>query len=354
MRPSTHAPNEQLDDSRPNPRPELLEADEVAADGRFLAAIDLLTAANRRERDPAIEARLVELRYDAFGEVGSSAAREPWPPSYPDPFPEVHGRPPEVAADHLDASVMGGAILHHGCLVVRELIDQAAVQRLIRDIDDALAAVERWKADRSVRSEHFVPFEPTDGNSLGSLRGWVMAHNCVCVNDSPAAMFELLEALHATKVLSCIEGYLGERPVMSIHKSTFRVTRPSPSMAGWHQDGAFIGEGARPINIWMPLSDCGGSALVPGLDIIPRRMEVIHEPTGPPVPNRVPGDTVVALAAETAPVRPEFKAGDALLFDEMLVHATGQSGLMNANRYGIEFWLFAPSSFPADYLPMVI
>ena len=46
--------------------------------------------------------------------------------------------------------------------------------------------------------------------------------------------------------------------------------------------------------------------------------------------------------------------GDTLLFDELLVHSTGRSDDMNANRYGIEFWMFAPSTFPSQYLPMVI
>jgi hypothetical protein len=351
---SSNAPlNDELTGDVTAERPGLLEAEVLAAEGRFLAAIDLLTTANRRHRDAAIEERLVALRYDAVAELASSAPREPWPPSYPDPFPEVQGQPPEIPADRLETSSMGGAILHHGCLALRGLIDQVVVKRLVDDIDEAIAAVDRWKADHELRSGYFVPFDPGGGSSLSELRMFVTMHNCVLVNDSPSAMFDLLDALHATNVLECVEDYLGERPLMSIHKSTFRLSRPTTTMAGWHQDGAFIGEGARAINIWMTLSDCGGSAPVPGLDLIPRRVDEIFE-TGPALANQVPGNTVIGLAMETPPVRPEFKAGDALLFDERLVHSTGRSDYMNANRYGIEFWLFAPSSFPTDYLPMVV
>ncbi len=335
-------------------RPELAEADSLAAEGHRLAAIELLTAANRRQRDSTLEERLVELRYDAVAELEESTPFEPWPRSFPDPFPDVTGQPPEIPADRLDTAVMGGAILNHGCLALRGLIDPSTVKRLVHDIDQAIATMERWKDDPTVQSPFFVPFEPTDGNSVNHQRHWVGFHHCVLVNDCPSALFQLLEALGSTNVFECIAEYFGERPLLSIHKSTFRISRPRIDVPGWHQDGAFIGREARAINIWMPLTDCGGDALVPGLDVLPRRYEEIFEPTGPPLANQVPWEKVLELEVETPEVRPEFTAGDALLFDEKLVHSTGRSPEQNGNRYGIEFWLFAQSSFPSHYLPMVV
>ena len=42
--------------------------------------------------------------------------------------------------------------------------------------------------------------------------------------------------------------------------------------------------------------------------------------------------------------RPTFRAGDALLFDEMMLHRTGADPSMPDTRYAIEMWFFAPSA----------
>ena len=110
----------------------------------------------------------------------------------------------------------------------------------------ALDGLERWKTDPATRSEFFRPFDPGQDRSLHQVRAFVAGHHCVLVTDAPTAMFELIDALRATNVLECIEGHLGERPLMSIHKSTFRLSRPSKNITGWHQDGAFIGDGGGP------------------------------------------------------------------------------------------------------------
>ena len=48
-------------------------------------------------------------------------------------------------------------------------------------------------------------------------------------------------------------------------------------MPGWHQDGAFLGQGIRTVNVWIALTDCGVDA--PSMDMVPRRMTDIV-PTG--------------------------------------------------------------------------
>ena len=64
-----------------------------------------------------------------------------------------------------------------------------------------------------------------------------------------------------------MRGYLGEPPLLSVHKTTLRKADPSVGGA-WHQDGAFMGD-VRALNLWLSLSRCGDEA--PGLDIVPRR-----------------------------------------------------------------------------------
>ena len=52
-------------------------------------------------------------------------------------------------------------------------------------------------------------------------------------------------------------------------------------------------------------------------------------------------------------VRPEFKAGDALLFDELLLHCTGLTLGMSRPRDVIECWFFAPLCYPPKHVPIV-
>jgi hypothetical protein len=54
-------------------------------------------------------------------------------------------------------------------------------------------------------------------------------------------------------------------------------------------------------------------------------------------------------------VRPHCQPGDALLFDELCLHANGgdQAGLTR-ERYALEAWMFAPSGKPGHYLPILV
>jgi ectoine hydroxylase-related dioxygenase (phytanoyl-CoA dioxygenase family) len=146
--------------------------------------------------------------------------------------------------------------------------------------------------------------------------------------------------------------YLGERPVLSANKCTLRRV-PTDTNTDWHQDGAFLGDGIRAVNVWVALSDCGVEA--PGLDLVPRRFDrVLETGTGGAFFDWAVGPDVVAVAAQEAPVvRPRFSAGDALIFDELFLHRTAVDAAMTRSRYAIESWFFAPSSYPDGQVPIV-
>jgi hypothetical protein len=59
------------------------------------------------------------------------------------------------------------------------------------------------------------------------------------------------------------------------------------------------------------------------------------------------------LAIDAPVIRPVFNAGDALLFDDLLLHRTGISPGMDTNRYALEHWFFSPSHYPAEQLPIL-
>jgi hypothetical protein len=91
----------------------------------------------------------------------------------------------------------------------------------------------------------------------------------------------------------------------------------------WHQDGSFLGRDIRAVNVWTALTACGADA--PSLE----------------------------FSVKGAAVRPELDAGDAVLFDHLTQHRTHMSAQMTSERYGIECWFFAPSTFPMRQVPLV-
>ncbi len=132
----------------------------------------------------------------------------------------------------------------------------------------------------------------------------------------------------------------GERAFLSIGKSTLRIVPPDAG-AGWHQDGSFLGPDIRTVNVWLALSDCGEDA--PGLDVYPRRLNGLAETgTRGAFDWWVVGDGVVEDMSQTAPVvAPVFKAGDAMLFDQLYLHRTGVRPGMTRERLAIGSWFFA-------------
>jgi hypothetical protein len=160
-------------------------------------------------------------------------------------------------------------------------------------------------------------------------------------------------------LLDRITEYLGERPAVAANKCALRrivVTESSLPDGMFHQDGAFLGEGIRVLNVWLALSDCGGDNTdTPGLDIVPRRMPAVLATgtEGATFPWSVSREVVESAAGDTPVVRPSFAAGDALLFDELLVHSTGVTPGMTQPRYAIECWFFAPSVYPDKHVPVI-
>jgi hypothetical protein len=108
----------------------------------------------------------------------------------------------------------------------------------------------------------------------------VSDENGMWLADSPAVTARWFELLDEAGFLELAEGYLGERPSISVNKSTLRRVRAEPgknySSSFWHQDGTFLGP-VRALNLWRSLSDCGEVA--PGLDLVPTRIDHIV-PTG--------------------------------------------------------------------------
>ena len=136
--------------------------------------------------------------------------------------------------------------------------------------------------------------------------------------DSPLLTFEMLELFEGAGLQRLVGDYLGEPPLLSVHKTTLRKADPAVGGA-WHQDGAFMGD-VRALNLWLSLSRCGDEA--PGLDVVPRRLDEVVIEHGAMLDVELTRAKAREAAGDTGILRPIFEPGDALFFDELFLHQT--------------------------------
>ncbi len=346
-------------------RPALAEADRAEVEGRLVDAIAILQQLERRQRDPDVEIRLVGLRHRAFAQLDGRPGRGTWPPPYDDLFSgaePVAGSPtvPEVESAGLTTGALGSGLVNHGSLVVRGLVSPNRVASLTEGIERAFQARDA-SGDGSVAAEGtspwFVPFGPEAGYTGAPLnREWVREGGGVWMADSPRLMSEVLELYTDARLDQVIAEYLGERPTISLRKWVLRRVPPDLARADWHQDGAFLGPDVRSVNVWLALSPCGGGHDASGLELVPRRLELQSTGTdgayfgwsvGPELVDRLVASTGSAV------ICPRFEPGDAILFDDRMLHRTEVGDRLSQPRYAIESWFFAPSTYPSDQIPLV-
>ncbi len=330
--------------------------------GSAREAIEILSARNRSAPDARLERRLIQLRRAAFDEVLAgpepAADHDVWAPStVPDPFPEVAG-PPEVTTEQLSAEVMAGAVRHHGSLIVRSLLDPATAATLVDSIDRALEALDRWAEDPEAEADSpwFQVFDPDGPDRPADIRRvWVRASGSVWAAESPRLAAQIFDAYERSGLGTLMQEYFGEPAAVSLNKFLGRRVPPDSHDPAWHQDGSFLGDGVRTMNVWVALTECGDDLPTPGLDIVAGRVDdVLAVATDPDLPYIAIAPDVLAAGAGSSPTsRPHFDPGDALIFDDRLVHRTAISPDMVRPRYTVESWFFAPSHFPEGYPPLM-
>ncbi len=326
--------------------------EDLVQSGDALSAIRQATERNRAAPDARVERKLAEWRHRAFATLPPATRRPDWPPTYPDPFPGLTGVP-EIEAAALTTELLGGAILHHGSLLVRGLLPREAADTLRANVDRALAAREA-KLEGATEAATLPWYAEINSPKMAVSRSWIGDQGAVWVADSPRNLAHLVDLFETTGIVDIVGAYLGERPALSIGKSTLRRV-PVTTGTDWHQDGAFLGADVRSVNLWVALSPCGDDAA--GLDIVGRRLPyVVQTGTHGAKFDWSCGPGMVDILAEGgAPVvTPLFEAGDALLFDHLMLHRTGIRPGMTQQRWALENWFFAPSSYPADQEPLVI
>lgn len=321
------------------------------AEGKIDKAIQMLESALEEHPVSGGYIRLAEMRHNGFFKKPLAVSEGLWPPlaecsAYPENLI------PEVQAISLTPECLGVGILGHGALIVRGLLNKEQTDLLVNAIDNAFAANDQHALTGST-SEWFSPLKPcAENGNVRIARQFIKDGGGTLAVDSPKALSQLVQVIKSTPAADAIAGYLKETPVLSAKKTTLRRVSPD-SNSGWHQDGAFLGKGIRTVNLWIALTDCGTDA--PSMDMIPKRLNSIIKTGG--------GDANFSWSLDNAavaqatgnlnPVRLQFKAGDAIMFDELNLHRTAAEKQMKHNRYAIEAWFFAPSAYPLDQIPVL-
>jgi hypothetical protein len=339
------------------------EAQHLEAAGQIRQAIDLLSNAVGAHPDPESEAYLVVLRHRLYRHEAGGAGSGHTPDPVDDPFPDHHGSPPEITPDQLTAEVLGGAIAHHGCLLVRGLFTTEESEQLRTRIQEAFVAIDdTLQGDGSAEGSAlpaddpgFVQFTDDGIEDLALQRRWVRHGGGVWGVESPRTMARILDLYEQRGLIGAVTEHLGSRPALALNKFTLRHVT-AEAIASWHQDGAFMGSELRSVNAWVALTPCGGDLPAPGLSILPRRLDQLAETgTEGALMDSAVGDGVIDRLATDAPViRPVFAPGDALLFDQLFLHATGTHPGITGERYAIESWFFEPSDVPEDYIGIAV
>lgn len=329
----------------------LERADALVGSGRPHDAIRLLSESNRAAPSAALETRLVGVRHEAFTTLRREVPTDVPPPVTARPGPPGPLRP--LRAADLTPARVRAEMAEHGCVYVQGLVDRERVAALRDGIDRALAGFDATNGAGGTTEPWYVPFRPLPEYQVVGKRNWVRASGAVWTVDSPRMLFDLTELVEHTGLADLMTAYLGERPALSANKCTLRRV-PVDTATNWHQDGAFLGADVRSLNLWLALSDVDADS--PGLEIVPRRFDTVL-PTGTEGAMfdwSVAPAIVDEVAADAAVLRPDFAAGDALLFDHLFLHRTAAGPGMTRERYAMENWFFAPSAYPEGQIPVLL
>ena len=331
----------------------LQRASELEDAGSWEEVISLLTQSNRQQENTEIESRLIRARHQAFLARADNAPRGSWPDTVADFFPDVSGIP-EIQASELTATAVTSAIQHYGSLLVRGLVSEQDAEN-IRHAMEVTLETKASLGDEIFKSAKpwYKPYrsETSDTLNIDRVVFKNMDLDVVLTVDSPRTLFRQLEALGRAGVIDTLREYFGESVAISAGKSTIRRTSPDTPTA-WHQDGTYLGENIRALNIWTAYSPCGVDAA--GLDIVAQPLTDLIQPDGGEYYDQSVSDDTAASFGVGKIVRPVFNVGDAILFNQLSLHRTGVDISMTKTRHAIEMWFFAASTFPENQLPLSV
>lgn len=318
-----------------------------------------LTNSTLETRDLVRDKARLEQRLESYRDLEPDTSAQlliaPGATAHTRPEPAV----PEVSSEELNAQSLREAITEHGALLVRDLFPAEQITDMTHSIDKVLEACDSPRNVRAKQSDHYfnppenlVSIMPEGGMELGALRLFSAAANSALCVESPSIAEMLLEFYEEHGLKQLIADYLGEPPVLSVKKWVLRRSQLPMEESGWHQDGAFMGTDINTLNLWIPLTECGGTSGAPGMDLIPARLTEIQSAEGATFDWSVSDDQANKTSETASSVAPTFRAGDAFFFDHFYLHRTQYREDFTKLRYAIETWFFGSKSFPKSQIPI--
>jgi len=284
-----------------------------------------LNAENRRSPSPAREADLLELRQRAANSIRKAPMGDMHLAQYPaDHYFRGQRGLPEIHRDALTLEVLSEGVLQHGALLVRDFFGSETVANLVKQLYGELP-----------HKEHQQGSTPKYGGT-------------------PSSICRLIDAYEDAGFLSLLRQYFGEPPLMHAGRAKLRrhiKGRDNYSVIPWHQDVNFFMHKSYALNVWCALNPVGKDN--PGLAIVPRRTEDRLAWSGEGSAPLDYGKTFDPLllerfSADHPIAYPVLAPGDAVLFDEMTLHATAPKPWRLTEQLAAISWFFRASCFPAD------
>ncbi|MDZ7782667.1 MAG: hypothetical protein U5K56_06910 [Halioglobus sp.] len=200
--------------------------------------------------------------------------------------------------------------------------------------------------------DNLVSIMPNKQKELGNTRNFHRDSGSAMCVEAPSVAEALLEWYAAHGLRKLMQGYLGEKPCLTVKKWVLRRSALPVAEAGWHQDGAFMGTNINSLNMWIPLNRCGGDTGAPGMDVLPLRLTDIASAEGAQFDWSVSSNEVTSKSGTTTLTSPVFNPGDAFFFDHFFLHRTQYGVDFSELRYAIETWFFGETSFPKNQIPL--
>ena len=283
--------------------------------------------------------------------------RDSWPLSVPDRFG------PGVAAKCVAPTSTRNAIAcgHHEprSLIVRELLPPNRASSSCATTSAATLRGPDASRDGLAPDADIAPwYEPF---ALGREKAEGFGNAAfVRAIDSPPTLFDMTEAYGEVGLLRLVEAHLGEtRARCRANKCAVALHRAEPVATSRVAASTRrrVPRRRHPrVDVWLALTDCGGDADVPGLDLVPKRVPEVM-PTGTrrcdlPVVgvHCVVDDARASCRSCGRCSRPATRCSST----SSLLHCTGLTLGMSQPRYTIECWFFAPSRYPPKHVPTAI
>lgn len=265
---------------------------------------------------------------------------------------------PEIHASALNTAILKTALASQGALIVRKLLPVTVVSPLRTAIDEVTEACSRT-GPAAREQQHSCYYDPPEilrevmtGAELGRSRAFHRDSGSAMCAEAPSVAETLLDLYGHLGLKMLVENYLGEPACLSVKKWVLRKTRLPVHEAGWHQDGAFMGADISSLNLWLPLTRCGGNTGAPGMDVIPLCLREIVAAEDAMFDWSVNPEQVQQRFLGTPSISPVFEPGDALFFDHFFLHRTQYRQHFERPRYAIETWFFGRNSAPHNQVPL--